>query len=92
VDQPLFADFDGDFSSDVEEQDAWNSIQLSNKREGSRAGRPASERSMSLPIADSLREAFLRRNRENPDNEFYGGLSPEVLFENFYKSRTGRSF
>jgi hypothetical protein len=92
IDQSLFVGFDGDFTTSVAEHRTESLMQLSNGREGLCAGRPASERFISLPTTDSLREVFLRRNREDPDEESPGDSRPEVLFMNFYKFRTGRSF
>jgi hypothetical protein len=79
VDQSLFAGFDGNFTeggSTVEPKGPW----------------PPSDRFDSLPTVDRLREAFLKRNVEHSDTEAYPDKRPDVLFRNFYKLRSGRSF
>jgi hypothetical protein len=79
VDQSLFTDFDGDFT------------QRSSTDEP-KGSRPLSDRFDSLPTADRLREAFLKRNAEHPDTEAYPDKRPDVLFRNLYKLRSSRSF
>jgi hypothetical protein len=79
VDQSLFADFDGDFTQ-------------GGSTDEPKGSRPLSDRFDSLPTADHLREAFLKRNAEHPDTEAYLDKRPDVLFRNLYKLRSGRSF
>jgi hypothetical protein len=54
--------------------------------------RPNITRFDSLPTADRLRKAFLKRNAEHPDTESRRDMQPEIIFRDFYKFRTGRSF
>jgi hypothetical protein len=79
VDQSLFADFDGDFTQRSSTDDP-------------KGSRPLSDHFESLPTADRLREAFLKRNAEHPDTEAHPDKRPDVLFRNLYKLRSGRSF
>jgi hypothetical protein len=70
VDQSLFTDLDGDFTQRSSTDDP-------------KGSRPLSDRFDSLPTADRLREAFLKRNAEHPDTEAYPDKRPDVLFKNF---------
>jgi hypothetical protein len=79
VDQSLFAAFDGDFTQ-------------GGSTDEPKGSRPPNDRFESLPTADRLREAFLKRNVEHPDTEAYPDKWPDVLFRNLYKLRSGRSF
>jgi hypothetical protein len=95
IDQSLFADFDGDFTGGVEQQ---NLSELSADlgilcpASDHWGPRPDITRLDSLPTADSLREAFLKRNAEHPDTEARHDMRPGNIFRDFYKFRAGKSF
>jgi hypothetical protein len=95
IDQSRFADFDEDFTHGVEQPSlAELSADCEILRPASNlwVPRPNITRFGSLPTADRLREAFLKRNAEHPDTESRRDMQPEIIFRDFYKFRTGRAF
>jgi hypothetical protein len=106
IDQSLFADFDGDFTEAAEQQslselgsdcemprpssDQWGPILRPISDHW--IPRPDITRFNSLPTVDRLRDAFLERNANHPDTEARRDMQPGVIFRDFYKFRTGKSF
>jgi hypothetical protein len=106
VDQSLFAEFDGDFTEGVEQQslselgsdcemprpasDQWGPILRPISDHW--IPRPDITRFDSLPTVDRLCDAFLERNANHPDKEARRDMQPGVIFRDFYKFRTGKSF